>query len=337
MASIKVFQEVLKRPIAYHGILARMLKSPTAAIMLSQGIYWQGKAEERGEYYFYVTGEQWYKQTGLTLENQMTARKLMSKKGIWLEVRKGVPARMFYRIDIAELWSQLERFVETEDSDCQIQEMPKSAISDSPNQVSGNNQNKSQGLPGTIIKTNIEINKDYIENNSANAHFSGNSADYNDINFTKIDTDLIEEAVSTKISFNSKEQKRSDNLHRADALQKNAIQLKEEFIAELERKGIAHYYEPFKAAWLEWIRYKKEIKNTYKSAQSAATGFKSMLEKSKYNPETALRIVETAVANCWKGLQEERHQFKPSGKSKMQEQHEDLVNYVMQKRNLLNG
>jgi ABC-type transporter MlaC component len=62
-----------------------------------------------------------------------------------------------------------------------------------------------------------------------------------------------------------------------------------------------------------------------------------MLEKSKYNPETALRIVETAVANCWKGLQEERQQFKPSGKSKVQEQHEDLVSYVMQKRNLLNG
>ncbi|MFN7300515.1 MAG: hypothetical protein ACK5U7_03470, partial [Bacteroidota bacterium] len=83
--------------------------------------------------------------------------------------------------------------------------------------------------------------------------------------------------------------------------------------------------------------YKKEIKNTYKSAQSAATGFKSMLEKSKYNPETALRIVETAVANCWKGIQEERQQFKPSGKSKVQEQHEDLVSYVINKRNLLNG
>jgi hypothetical protein len=165
-----------------------------------------------------------------------------------------------------------------------------------------------------------------VNNNSANAHF------------LSLQNEGQENLVTQKAEpATIKGRKKNEDVHRADALQKNAIQLKEEFIAELERKGIAHYYEPFKAAWLEWIRYKKEIKNTYKSAQSAATGFKSMLEKSKYNPETALRIVETAVANCWKGLQEERRQFNPSGKSKVQEQHEDLVSYVMQKRNLLNG
>lgn len=187
----------------------------------------------------------------------------------------------------------------------------------------GSYQNSSnEVLNNEVLKDEVLIN----ENNSANALLT-----------------LVKNETQKVFNFQTDEettlrsQKNKKEIHRADALQKNAIQLKEEFIAELERKGIAHYYEPFKAAWLEWIRYKKEIKNTYKSAQSAATGFKSMLEKSKYNPETALRIVETAVANCWKGLQEERHQFKPSGKSKVQEQHEDLVSYVINKRNLLNG
>ena len=325
MASIKVFQEVLKRPIAYHGILARMLKSPTAAIMLSQGIYWQGKAEERGEYYFYVTGEQWYKQTGLTLENQMTARKLMSKKGIWLEVRKGVPARMFYRIDIAELWSQLERFVETEDSDCQIQEMPKSAISDSPNQVSGNNQNKSQGLPGTIIKTNIDINKDYIENNSANAHFSFLKNEVQE-NFAN------QKAEPTTI----KGRKKNEDVHRADALKKSLTYTKEEFLQHLEQRGILTFYDSFKMVWADYVEHRRELRKPYKSAKSAALGFKELLEKSDYKLDAATRLVERTIAYGYQGLHPEKEQ-KQTIKNKVQEQHEDLVSFVMQKRTLLNG
>ena len=183
------------------------------------------------------------------------------------------------------------------------------------------------------IGKNAEHNS--IVNNTLNNTVNSNSAN---ARFSFLQNEDQENSATQKAEPTTiKGRKKNEDVHRADALQKNAIQLKEEFIAELERKGIAHYYEPFKAAWLEWIRYIKEIKNTYKSAQSAATGFKSMLEKSKYNPETALRIVETAVANCWKGIQEERQQFKPSGKSKVQEQHEDLVSYVMNKRNLLNG
>ena len=102
-------------------------------------------------------------------------------------------------------------------------------------------------------------------------------------------------------------------------------------MAELERKGIAQYYEPFKSAWLEWVRYKKEIKNSYGSAQSAATGFKSMLNKSKYDPETALRIVETAVGNGWKGMQEEREQRPTfSNKSKVQQQQDEIAEQLSQ-------
>lgn len=100
---MSTFKELLKRPVAYHSGLAKMLKSPTAAIMLSQGIYWQEKAEEKGEEWFYVTGEEWYNQTGLTPENQSTARALMGKRGFWMEERRGLPARLYYRIDTDEL------------------------------------------------------------------------------------------------------------------------------------------------------------------------------------------------------------------------------------------
>jgi len=62
-----------------------------------------------------------------------------------------------------------------------------------------------------------------------------------------------------------------------------------------------------------------------------------LLELSNYNVEDGTRMVERSIANGWHGLHPEKQKAKSESKSKMQEQHEDLVSYVMQKRNLLNN
>lgn len=164
-----------------------------------------------------------------------------------------------------------------------------------------------------------------VNNNSANAHFSS------------FQNEVQENSSNQKAEPTTpKGRKKNEDVHRADALQKNVIQLKEEFMAELQRKGIAQYYEPFKEVWQEWIRYKKEIRTSYKSAQSAATGFKSLLEKSNYNAEKALRLVENTVANGWKGIQDEKIQ-KPAytGKSKVHQQHDETIEYLNESRQRL--
>lgn len=112
-AKVSVIKELLKRPIAYHGILAKAIRSVPAAVMVSQGLYWQGKAEDSGAAWFYVTAEDWYDQTGVTKEAQLTARKHLAKLGFWEERLFGMPARMHFQIDIDALVAVINQYLET--------------------------------------------------------------------------------------------------------------------------------------------------------------------------------------------------------------------------------
>lgn len=81
--------------------------------MVSQGLYWQEKAEAAGSEWFYVTAEDWYDQTGVTVEMQATARKLLKSFGFWSERRFGIPAKMHYKIDMDALVTVIYRYLET--------------------------------------------------------------------------------------------------------------------------------------------------------------------------------------------------------------------------------
>lgn len=113
MSETKAIKELLKRPIAYHGILAKAFRSVPAAVMVSQALYWQDKATAAGNEWFYITAEEWYDQTGVTPESQHTARKMLKAFGFWEEKRIGIPARMHYRIDLDALVAVIYRYLET--------------------------------------------------------------------------------------------------------------------------------------------------------------------------------------------------------------------------------
>jgi hypothetical protein len=188
-------------------------------------------------------------------------------------------------------------------------------------------------------------------NNSANAHFSEKEVFLNvDENANGLDVRAyaqylkykdrdktqIEERPQVKLTLNSTEEKTPVNKI-PDVLKKPLTYSKEDFLSELEQKGVGTWYDSFKNVWGEYIRHRKELRKPYKSAKSAATGFKELLELSNYNVEAGTRLVDRSIANGWQGLHPDRQKAKSEGKSKIQEQHEDLVSYVMNKRNLLNG
>lgn len=53
----------------------------------------------------------------------------------------------------------------------------------------------------------------------------------------------------------------------------------------------------FETAWFDWIDYKKQRRETYKSA-----GAKALLKKlAEFGPDEAIRKIETAMANNWAG------------------------------------
>lgn len=91
--------------VAYRVIFAKAIGNVQAAIMLSQGFFWQENAtfkeitEFEGKPYFQKTAEQWYDATGLTEEQQKTARKHLGQIGMMNERRAGIPALLYYNID----------------------------------------------------------------------------------------------------------------------------------------------------------------------------------------------------------------------------------------------
>lgn len=109
------FLEVLlDRPIAYHRVFAELTKSVKAALMLSQALYWSKRTRDP-DGWFYKPQHEWYSETGLSRREQDTARTTLLEcqaedlPPFWQEQRRGLPARIYYRLDFSLLMQHLER------------------------------------------------------------------------------------------------------------------------------------------------------------------------------------------------------------------------------------
>jgi len=101
--------DVLDRPIAYHRVFVTITNSVTAAVMLSQAVYWS-KRTQSPDGWFYKTQADWTEETGLSRKEQETARRIMRDIGVLEERLNGVPARLYYRVNrdkLEELLSNL--------------------------------------------------------------------------------------------------------------------------------------------------------------------------------------------------------------------------------------
>lgn len=96
---------LLDRPIAFHRCFVTLAGSVTAGLMLSQALYWSRRTTDESGW-FYKTQAEWEEETGLVRREQETARKalldLVSPSGerVWEEQRRGVPARLYYRVNL---------------------------------------------------------------------------------------------------------------------------------------------------------------------------------------------------------------------------------------------
>lgn len=97
----KIIYELLKRPIAYHPAIAKAFGSVQLAIFWSQLYYWKDKGKDP-EGWIYKTSEEIFNETGLKRRGQETARKKAEKLGIIEELKKGMPAKLHYRIDMEQ-------------------------------------------------------------------------------------------------------------------------------------------------------------------------------------------------------------------------------------------
>lgn len=100
-----------QRYVAYHPKLVQLTGRVTAGLMLSQAIYWTKRlalTEPARQGWFWKTREDWRNETGLSRWEQDTARRALKELGLWQEKRIGMPARVWYRIDLDTLGRLLE-------------------------------------------------------------------------------------------------------------------------------------------------------------------------------------------------------------------------------------
>jgi hypothetical protein len=87
MITNEQLQAVLgSRTISYKAIFAKAIGNVNAAVFLSQGLFWQEEAKYKtnviieGKKFFAKTIPEWWDETGLTEDQQRTARAALLRK-----------------------------------------------------------------------------------------------------------------------------------------------------------------------------------------------------------------------------------------------------------------
>jgi hypothetical protein len=89
--------ELAGSAVAVYPAFRRVLGlSASVAQFLSQAVYW---TEKTNDGWFYKTESEWEEEIGLSNKEVRTARRCLAQIQLLSEVRKGVPAKMHFRID----------------------------------------------------------------------------------------------------------------------------------------------------------------------------------------------------------------------------------------------
>jgi hypothetical protein len=135
--------DLLDRPIAYHRCFVSLTGSVTAAVLLSQAVYWSKRTGAGNDGWFWKTGADWEEETGLSRREQDTARGILRGLGFWEEEKRGIPARLWFRLNL----EQLEQLLISEKTS--LAESAKLDRRKAPNWTGGKRQTISENTPET--------------------------------------------------------------------------------------------------------------------------------------------------------------------------------------------
>ena len=94
------------RPIAFHPALARVLGVIGEALLFQQLAYWSDKGNDPE--WIYKTQAELEEETTLTRTQQENARKNLRRLGVVEERKKGLPAKLYFRVDWDALFALLD-------------------------------------------------------------------------------------------------------------------------------------------------------------------------------------------------------------------------------------
>jgi len=77
--------------------------------MISQALYWTCVTDDP-QGWFHKSAAEWQQETFVTPAQQERARAILRQTSFWQEERRGLPAKLFYRLDLEELRQALTDF-----------------------------------------------------------------------------------------------------------------------------------------------------------------------------------------------------------------------------------
>lgn len=108
------------RVIAFHTCYAEVTSSITAGLMLSQLMFWRGvtlQAHPERDSWFYKSRDEWTEETRLSRREQEHARKRLRSLGILEERLEGMPARLWFRVNVSRLRQLLAENLPSDDDE----------------------------------------------------------------------------------------------------------------------------------------------------------------------------------------------------------------------------
>jgi hypothetical protein len=111
-----VLQAVGRQFVTYFPVLAQLTGSAKAALLLGHSIYvsralLRDSPEREG--WFWKTTQEWFIATGLSQKEQVSARELLIERHLLQEARQGMPAKLYFRINLTALAAQLGQLINT--------------------------------------------------------------------------------------------------------------------------------------------------------------------------------------------------------------------------------
>ena len=153
--------KVAGRPIAYYPKLAKPLGSVNAAILFGHFFYWHDKTEN--PLGVYRTAEEIEDETGLSVQEQRTARSKLKERGVLIETEKRIEHRIYYKLDLNAFDDLMLQHSGSEESTA-----PKCNI----NSPEMQNQHSGSEESTAVIRT-----EDLTEDLTVNTPFPPNAAD----------------------------------------------------------------------------------------------------------------------------------------------------------------
>jgi hypothetical protein len=120
MNEANMIRTLLQQPIAFHRVFVTLTGNVAAGLFLSQAWYWTIHNREDREGWFYKSQEEWVEETGLTRHEQDAARRRLRECGFLVEARRGMPARLWFRLDLSRICQALSSLPEFGKQDCRI-------------------------------------------------------------------------------------------------------------------------------------------------------------------------------------------------------------------------